>query len=347
MRVIPPLTIDETVLMSSTVLEPDPGIDPPIWTSTTTYVDGSRATVLSTHKVYESVGGSTGGFSPEISVAKAVPKWIEVGFTNRWTMFDLYRSTPTITSTAETTIILKTNLPDEAAIGVEGSFAIADTVISPSLPAGVCYEQQIQQTPPNALALLNMRNVASVRIKATTVADNIVKYDKTYSLTGRATTSWYTYFFGGFPFLDTNSIVIFDLPTTSGELYIEITFTGQMTIGTLALGTSEYIGQIQRGSSVDVQNFSTIERDIFGTAYIVPRRNIPKTNQRVYIDKSRLAELLALKKRLDAIPVVWVGVDEPDDPYYFANLIVGFYKEFSFSIDNPIGPTIILEVEEI
>jgi hypothetical protein len=42
-----------------------------------------------------------------------------------------------------------------------------------------------------------------------------------------------------------------------------------------------------------------------------------------------------------------VGVEDQNHPYFEAYLIFGFYRDFTFEIDNPIGPMISLELEEI
>jgi len=92
-RVITPLTIDDDVFVSSTIDEPDTGET--AWSNAATYAIGD-VIYYTNHKVYESlIAGNLNNIpSAEIQNDPDQPptKWLELGYTNRWRMFDLLRN---------------------------------------------------------------------------------------------------------------------------------------------------------------------------------------------------------------------------------------------------------------
>jgi hypothetical protein len=133
-------------------------------------------------------------------------------------------------------------------------------------------------------------------------------------------------------------------------LVITITLTGTGTIkcGNCILGTYENIGFVQRGASVDTINFSTVDRDLYGNATLIQRRNIPKISTSLIVDNTKINKVAKLREYLNAKPAVWSGLDQSvSDSYYESLLVLGFYKNFTINIDNPIAITINLELEEI
>lgn len=103
MIVILPIDItgNPAIVYSSTV-SLGTGDDPPVWSSASSWDPGDRAYVnTAPQKVYEVIDLSTitsGGVSPAISVEQAVPKWAEIGYVNKWAMFDLSKNSSTVAS---------------------------------------------------------------------------------------------------------------------------------------------------------------------------------------------------------------------------------------------------------
>lgn len=81
MQIIKPITVTDSILVSSTVPENDYAQ----WSSTTTYSVGQRVIVLSTHKIYESLINSNLNNNPTTDDGS---KWLDLGATNRWRAFD-------------------------------------------------------------------------------------------------------------------------------------------------------------------------------------------------------------------------------------------------------------------
>lgn len=81
MQLIKPVTVTDTVLVSSNVPEDDYAE----WAVGTTYDTGDKVIVLSTHSVYESLVDSNTGNNP---VTDDGTNWLRLGATNRWKAFD-------------------------------------------------------------------------------------------------------------------------------------------------------------------------------------------------------------------------------------------------------------------
>lgn len=233
--------------------------------------------------------------------------WLDIGPTNRWAMFDLLRNTPTQVASPLTVTIAPGERVD--AIGLIG--LIADSAI------------------------------VTVTIGAS------VAYTKTLSLKTRATVGWYSYFFS--PFKTITAFELIDLPPYSGAT-ITVTLTrvtGQVSCGGLILGRSVYLGQTQYNAVDDALNFSIIERDAYGNTQLVPRRSVPKTMQKVWCDKGRLAEIRAVREALNAVPALWTGIDDSTDAWFESLLILGIYKQFSINLGMPTTAELTLELEEV
>jgi hypothetical protein len=80
MNVIEPLAVTDAILTASNVTEDDHAA----WSGATSYVAGNRVILVSTHRIYEAVTGST-GVNPATDDGTY---WLDVGATNRWRAFD-------------------------------------------------------------------------------------------------------------------------------------------------------------------------------------------------------------------------------------------------------------------
>jgi len=354
MNVIPPLTITDAMLTSSTAVETAPAAyngattyalnatvsvagsaglltvyqslqnsntghtpasSPTWWTSigetyqvysgVATYADGDRVIDATNHLVYESVVNSNTG-----NALTDTTKWLKVGPTNKWAMFDLLRNTATVQPSQITVVITPGERVDSIAL----------------------------------LGLVANSATITVTSGGTTV------YTHTENLNTRDVANWYDYFFRAFS--TKPSFALFDLPPyTNAVITVTITATsGNAECGACVIGSYEYIGDVQYDAESDVLNFSTVTRNFDGTTNIstmVQRLNVPKTIQQIWLDKNRTNRVRALRDALNATPAVWAGIDDSDDEYFEALLILGFYKRFSINLRYPQHAVISLELEEI
>jgi len=309
MNVIPPLTITDARLTSSTVSEPDAGSPStePVYDAGTTYALGDLAISTTTHLRYESLAAGNIG-----NPLTDTTKWLELGPTNKWAMFDLLRNTAT---TAPASI---------------------EVVITPGVRV-------------DSIALLAMvADTVMVEMHSAVGSPSELYYSYTQDLSTREVFDWYDYFFQ--LFTTQASLALFDLPPyTNGVITVTLTkSSGDVECGACVLGSYVYIGQVQQEAESDVLNFSTVERDFAGgTSLMVQRRNVPKTIQQIWLDKSRVNAVRVLRDALNAIPAVWSGLDDSANGYFEALLILGFYKRFSINLKLPEHAVISLELEEI
>lgn len=233
--------------------------------------------------------------------------WVDIGPTNRWAMFDLLRNTGTVASSPLTVVLTPGQRVD-------------------------------------SLALVGL--VADAVTVEITVGAEVV-YTTTQSLSRRNTTTWYEYFFGDF--LYQGAFAAFDLPPyVDGVITVTMTrATGNVTCGGLLIGRSVYLGRTENQAEDDALNFSVIERDDFGQSVLVPRRSVPRTNQRVLCEKTAVNKARTLREQLNAVPALWSGLDDADDDYFEAVLILGIYKRFTIGLDHPNHAIISLELEEV
>lgn len=363
MRVIPPLDITSARLTSSNI--PDVPSGSTAWSSGASYTAGAIVSQASTNSFYRAlIDISNSTIEPKDSILSTQPVWVEIG-SNLWvagtyspgqkvlrtTTNKIYQC---LVSTSAVTSLTPETLSSGGVIywlevGPSNKWAMFDYLRNSSTKAATTITVRLTPgTRFDSVALVGLRNVRSVTIKAGPLAtiDTTPLYTITRTLTDRASLGFYDYFYDPVSFA--KSAVFFGLPVNSAYV-IDVTLTGSnIECGGLVVGFSEFIGTLQRGASNDVTNFSSVTRDVFGNAAMIPRRNVPKTSQQLFLPAESVNTVRKLRDSLNALPAVWVGLDDLPDQYYFESLlIVGFYKTFRISIDNNIGVIVDLELEEI
>ena len=350
MKVIPPITVTPAMLTSSTAIETTPAV----YAGATTYAPGALVyvgTVGQALAVYQSLAGANTGNAPASSPAwwqamgsvyaeyaagtsyaaldiiqvaathlvyqsivgantgNAVTdatKWVLVGPTNKWAMFDLFRNTATA-------------IPSPLTV-----------VIAPG--------QRI-----NSLGFVGLQS-NSVTVSVDIGATNY--YTRTLNTLLRKSINWTTFLFS--PFAYKSSSVLFDLPPISGATITITIAGGAVKCGGIVMGRAVYVGAVQYNAVRSALNFSPITRDNFGNATLVQRRSVPRTDQKLLINKALVNSILQLIVDLNAVPALWSGLDDQTSSDYFeALLILGIYKELSVSLDHPTAAIVGLQLEEI
>lgn len=212
------------------------------------------------------------------------------------------------------------------------------TTASTSLQMVIAPGQRI-----NALGIVGLQ-ASSVTVSVDVGGTNY--YYKTYSTVVRNTTDWLGYFFNAFRY--SPSLVLFDIPLITGAT-VTLTFIGgAIKVGGIVMGQSAYIGTAMYTAVRSALNFSTVTRDAFGNATLVPRRSVPKTDQKLYLAKASVNAILQLVYDLNSVPALWSGLDDNNADGYFESLLVlGVYKQFDISLDQPDVAVVTLSLEEI
>lgn len=235
--------------------------------------------------------------------------WLDVGPTNRWAMFDLERSSQTSVTSSNLVVVLAPG-------------------------------KRI-----NSLGLVGLQ-AGQVTVQMHEGATQV--YTKTQSLLTRNTTTWTQYFFG--EFRPRRAFVTFDLPLSSTAT-LTVTLTpndGAAKCGGLVIGMVEDLGTIIDKPVSDVNNFSRVTRDEFGTATLNKRRNVPLLQHRVHSPAARLDRLRELRDTLDATPALWSGADDRQTSNFFDTLLLaGIAKKWSIGMDSPLSVVSDLQLEEI
>lgn len=298
MRVIPPITLNSTNIVSNAPTTGDPAIT---WDTTSSYIFGQQVKVLGTvNKMYECIsatGTTASDDSPEIDCLKPTPKWFDLGSINKYKMFD----------------------------NLSSSYTTGNTSLAVTLTPGMS---------TSALAITHLNNVTQVVINGY-VTHPTIAWTRTFTPTVNYSVN--------------NSTIYFDIPSNITVFILTFTGTGTFYIGNIVVGNTYYnIGRLQDGTISSTLNFSSTDRDTYGNVVFIERRSITKVQHKVFIDSSNIDTLLYVKDLLNAIPAVWSGLDDSiTHPYFSAVLILGFYREFHLEIDNPIGPMINIEIEEV
>jgi hypothetical protein len=262
MKVVNPIVVTPAMLTSSV-----PETDYAEWNAATAYVVGNRVIRASMHKVYERLVSGTTATAPESDAVN----WLDVGYTNRWKIFD--QSTGSQTTNA--TSIVMTIVPG----------AVVNTV-----------------------GLLNL-SAASVRVKVTDPTAGMV-YDTTkYTAIDNTIGDWDAYFFDYITRTDT--LIFDDLPNyVSASIEVTISEGTTAACGVLAIGRAVELGGIQYGATMGIVDYSRKEADVFGGYTLLQRAYSNRNNFKLMIPKEIVNQVKKLLSELRATPVLWIGSQE-------------------------------------
>lgn len=303
--IIRPIAVDDTNLLSSSLAENDYAQ----WNSSTTYSIGDRVIVIDNgaspieyvHKIYESLENTNTNFYPP----NQPTKWIEVGPTNKWAVFDESGGTKSVGTTSM-------------------SWTIATGRI-------------------DSVAFLEMENVTSVQVQGYSPSEGSpgIVFDETYNLPdGAVVTNWFEYFFSTISLQ--SELIVSDIPLYQDlELTITVNGADQISVGNIILGLSTEIGITSLGARSGIVDYSRKEVDTFGRATLVKRRFSKRMNIDILLDNSSVDSIQYLLSDLRATPTLWVAAKGT----YEALTIFGFYRDFSIDIAYPNQSLCSLEIE--
>lgn len=271
LKVTQPITITDSN-MTSTV----PETDYAAYNAATTYAVGNRVIRTQTHRIYESLVASNIGNTPETSPTK----WLDIGPTNKYAMFDTVNST----QTSQATSIVVTITPGQVV---------------------------------NTVGLLNL-DATSVRVKMTSSPTGTV-YDTTVNLNDNGTINdWYQYYFT--PIQRRTDVVFTDLPSYgNGVIEITITYTsGTAKCGTCIVGFSKTLGNfVTLGASVGIQDYSRKEKDQFGNYILIQRSYSKKMKCMLTIENTQIDAFQSFMASLRTTPCLWIGNENYSSTYIY------------------------------
>ena len=308
---VPPneLTASDAVLINSNV----PENDFPEWNNATNYSEGAKVIYLdgAVRRIYESLTSGNVGNQPDTSFAQ----WLDLGFVNRWRMFD--GGTQTLTSQA-----------DSIQVEIQSN----DRFIA------------------NALALFNV-DAAEIILRA--FLDSSMVFEQTIDLSIEISeANWFSYFFGQLDVVDPRrDLVTLAIPSIFGLRFeVEINRPeGIAEIGLLVFGRQQNLGISVYGSSVGIRDYSRKEVDAFGNFAVVERRFSKTATLDVILDTARVASIQRALASRRALPTVYVGSEsaciECPDPIHEETLIYGYYRDFDIVLSDRNTSRAVIDLE--
>lgn len=253
------ITVVPGMVAATSVLE----ADYPEWSAGATYAKNDRAIIGAAHKVYESRADANTGNNPASSAL-----WVEVGWTNRYRMFDLSVSTKTL------------------------------------LANGDYYELTLGKAV-TTLALLNIAGLTSVRVRMTDPTFGLV-FDETFSLLALPSrSSMWEWFFGERK--RKKQLVVEGLPSYPfATIRIDFGASTTATVGAMVLGVRRSVGiGVHQGLTLGNQSFSRKSLDEWGEAFLLKLKTSRRVSFDVLLDNARLDWTYDLLDSLDATPCLW------------------------------------------
>lgn len=264
MKIIRPIrTICDNIISSNVVQ------DVPLYNVATTYSKGARVVDSACgDNVYESLVNSNTG-----NALTDVTKWLPVGSSNYFALFD--EKTGTQTTRADF----------------------------------ITYEVSFNSLV-NSVAILNVE-ANTARFEVWDDDDNKLA-DATISLREYGVPDFYEYFFEEITFKD-RYVKFDIPAVTSGRGKLTLERTGGIAkIGAMIYGSQFSIGDTQWGSSFGIRDYSTKENDAFGNTIIVERAFSDKIEADVFVDLKKVGQIRKVLTQFRAQPVVWSGGDAED-----------------------------------
>jgi hypothetical protein len=355
MQVIPPVTINDAMLTSSTVYEESPDT---AYSGASTYAldDVVYVATGTTRRIYKSLQASNLNHTPASSAewwqdmggvfteyasgtTYAVDDYVQVLATHRY-----YKSLQA-DNTGHDPATNPDWWKDQGPSNRWAMFdALRNTRTSVPLTFTVVFAPGRRV---NSLALSGLRaNTYSITV--TSVAGGGEVYSASGTLNARTVTSWYEYFYEPFT-SDQDTLVFFDLPPyTDAIITLTLSVTeGNAELAACVVGTYIYIGAAEYRAVSDVLNFSKITRDEDGLAVLTPKPNIPKMRVTTVAPKNLDNKMIVLRASLNAVPAFWFGSNDDSDGYFEAIAKLGIYKQFTIRVDLPEHAYIDLEIEEV
>ena len=272
MSIIKPTVVTEGMLTSSTAAEPGP--DEVAWTNVA-WAKDATCYLATTHSRYQAaVAVAAGGVSPDLDIANATTatpaKWLKLGPTNKWAMFDRKLGTLT-TVDSPLTVTLR--------------------------PGGM-----------SGIALLELTGrKATITLRA--APGGTAVYDRTVDLDGSLIESIYDWFYVEYEQRSDLVLTDLPPVYLTGELTVTITGTGPVSCGVMQVGQVIHIGGTQYGASVGIVDYSVKKPDAFGNMDVVERDFSRRMSLKVVTEKSDFNRIFRVLASVRAILCVYIATE--------------------------------------
>jgi hypothetical protein len=263
MDIIRPVVVTDAVLDSSNVPENDYAE----WDVATAYTVGNRVILLSTHRIYEAVGSST-GVNPATDDGT---NWLNIGATNRWKAFDQKISDP-VTQLNSISYTLTDDNSTPTAVALFGLKGVTATVTVTDDTEGEVYSQTNSLLDSDEIFDWFSYFFEEITYVSTTLFTGIPPYRGA-----------------------TVSVTVTEDTGETAQL-------GQLVFGYLTeLGVTTY------GTAISIQDFSRKETDAFGNFIVVERAFSNLVDFDVRLPTQTAGRVRRILAEYRATPIVYVG----------------------------------------
>jgi hypothetical protein len=265
MKVIVPQAITPAMVTACNV----PETDYTAWSSGTAYVVGNRC--MYDHKNYECLINHTNAQPDQnvVAVVPTSPKWLDLGYNNRWKMFDTF----------------------------VGSQASQADLITVTLQPGVC----------NSLAFLDIQ-AGSIGISITTPGESTFT-ETIDLVNRSLVVDAFTYFMRPVIANDTAVMIDVPIFGTSSVALTFTSTGGTVKVGTIVCGTYQDIGSTQYAPTVGITDYSRKDVDTFGIWTVIQRAYAKRMSCELLFPNTSLDAIQRYLADIRSTPVVWIGCD--------------------------------------
>ncbi len=288
MNLLTPTAVTDSNFVASNV----PETDYPAWNAATNYSVGTFVIRTQTHRIYQNLIAGVDATTPEVAAKQAPPRWLDVGPTNRWAIYDDVIGTTT-TNTGSITATIN--------IGQVG-----------------------------AVAFVDIKNASSITATLLDQPGGTQVYSKTVSDLDRASlTDFFDFFYEPYQQLDT--VLLSDLPTyyPSAQLSFTVAGTGQVGFGALKAGNYYSLGGTEYGASLGIVDYSVKSTDSVGRVSLTKRGYASTFDAKFVFDKAALSRVYRLLAGVRATPTVYVLTDVAG---YETGILFGVFQSFSIDL---------------
>ena len=264
LKIVKPIAITDDMLTNYNV--PPSKYD--AWDASTTYAEGKRVYLESTHLVYQSVKDGNIGNEPN---DQGSAFWVAVGPTNSWAMFDPSFSTIT-------------RNPNKIQFTVQPG------------------------TPVTTFAATNITDVERVEIKITSESAGGVVYDETFEIAGVSVDAGWWQFFFGTKSIPNQLTVFNLTPSEDAMIQVTFFGRENLSVGVVVFGQYESFGLgVSLGSRVGIRDYSRKETNEFGESLLVRRAYAHRMTIELLIPTYEVDSLQIFLSDIRATPVLWTA----------------------------------------
>jgi hypothetical protein len=294
MKLIRPTDINDAALVSSSV----PETDFAAWSGATTYALNAKAIKTSTHRIYQSLAAGNLNHDPETNP----DKWLDIGPTNRWAMFD--KSVGTLTT--------------------------ATHEIDVSIAPGSI----------DSLALLDLQ-AETARVTMVDGGVTVYDRTQATNVGGVAIVDWYSYFFEAVGVNTTLTFLDLPIhPNATVAISVQTADPADTAaIGTCVVGRLLEIGTTEVSPSVGIDDYSKKNTDDFGVTTVVPRAWAGTMTLNANMLRANIDAVRRILADLRATACVWIG-QEGYDSLTLYGFYKSFEIKVEYETACPIALTI-------